>query len=379
MRRLIILPVVLFVWFFSVASSPEVTGAKVRINAKKYADAVKVLEGAMGKYPDDPELYYYLGLAYAGMAQWVKAGENFSKALTKDPSRKLRRNIEKSGDKYWISFVREASTLLDQKRFAEAIKKFRTANSINPDREESQANLGVALLEEARLLQSAENPQPDSAQVLIAEAVECFKRAKELDPENKQFTLNLSQAYLMAGKTEEAIELYEGYLEENPEDFEVMRQLVTVHMSNRDFESASQLYDQMLEDSGAELSLADYFNAGTCYYQLFFKFDKEENEEAKQKASEYLKKSAECYAEVYRQDPTDCEAGEQLYYIYITMEKWEDVIETIETMLSNGCERSYATLQNLGVAYMKTDQKQKAIEVFKEADSKKPKENEGSN
>ena len=44
MRKLIVALSLSVVWMFTVASSPVVTGAKVRIHAKKYEEAIKVLE-----------------------------------------------------------------------------------------------------------------------------------------------------------------------------------------------------------------------------------------------------------------------------------------------------------------------------------------------
>ena len=61
MRKLLILLALSCVWMFSVASSPVVTGAKVRINAKKYSEAIEVLEENKGKYLDDPELFLLSG------------------------------------------------------------------------------------------------------------------------------------------------------------------------------------------------------------------------------------------------------------------------------------------------------------------------------
>jgi hypothetical protein len=54
------------------------------------------------------------------------------------------------------------------------------------------------------------------------------------------------------------------------------------------------------------------------------------------------------------------------------------VIKTIETMLDNGCERSYITLSNLSVAYSNIGDTNKAGEIYREAQEKKPKE-EGQN
>ncbi len=378
MRRLWILIAISTVWIFTVASSPVVTGAKVRLKNSKYQQTVDVLEKNKGKYPDDPELFYYLARAYAGIASWAEAGENFSVALTKNPDKKLKKEIDKWRDHFWAQFFKDAGTLLDQKRYLESIGKFHTANTINPDREESQANLGVALLEQAQLYQSADPPKPDSARMFFDEAIERIKRAIELDPENNQFIKNLGQAYIIAGKEDEAIEVYEDYLAENPDDISAQKRLVTIYMGNRDFENAVNGFDALLEDAGAEISLADYFNAGSAYYQMYFKLSKLEDEGSKAKAQEMLEKSGECFAAVVEEDPTDCEAGEQLYYIYISLEDWNRVIETIETMLDNGCERDYTTLSNLSVAYTKIDDTTKAGEAYREAMKKKPKE-EGQN
>ena len=374
MRNFLILLAMSVIWMFTVASSPVVTGAKVRLNAKKYKETVDVLEANKAQFPDDPELFYFLARGYAGMAQWNNAGSNFSIALQKNPDRKLLKEIDKWRDYYWSQFIKDAASLLEQKRYLQAIDKFRTANLINPDRKESHANLGVALLEQAQIFESAQPPQPDSAQMFYDQAIESIKRSIELEPENEQFIKNLGQAYIMAGRYDDAIEVYEKYLEDYPEDIAAKKRLVTIYMNRQDFDKAIEMYDALFDDAGVEMSAADYFNAGTSYYQEYIKYHKSENEEEKAKAKAFLEKAGECFSFVYDDSPSDCEAGEQLYYIYINIEKWDEVVKTIESMLDNGCERSYITLSNLGVAYNKLGNQQKAIELFKEAQEKKPAE-----
>ena len=374
MRKLLFLLIMSCVWMLTVASSPVVTGAKVRLNAKKYLETIEVLEENKAKYPDDPELFYYLGRAYAGVAKWEFAGENFNKSLSLSPKRKLVKEIDKWRDFYWAQFVRDAQALLEQERYPAAINKFEIANLVNPERKESHANLGVAQLSQAQALQEAQPPQPDSARLYFDGAISSLQRAIELDPENEQFIKNLGQAYILADHMDEAIEIYETFLEENPFDVITKKRLVTIYMSMQDFENATRLYDELFEDSGAELGDADYFNAGSCYYQMWVantrgKTDEEKNTE---EVRHFLNRAAEAYEFVLDENPADCEAGEQLYYTHINLENWQQVIETIERMLANDCERSYITLSNLGVAYNKVGNQQKAIEVFKEAQEKKP-------
>lgn len=374
MRKLMILLTVSCVWMLSVASSPVVTGAKVRLGAKKYKETIKVLEQNKAKYPDDPELFYYLGRGYAGVAQWKSAGENFSKALTLNPKRKLVKEIDKWRDFYWAQFVRDAQALLDQERYPVSINKFKIANMVNPDRKESHANLGVAMLNQAQALQEAQPPQPDSARLYFDGAIESMQRAIELDPENEQFVKNLGQACELADRLDEAIEIYESFLEDNPFDITTMKRLVTIYMNMQDFASAAGIYEDLFEDAGAEMGGADYFNAGSCYYQMWIAEtkDKSDEEQDSVQATHYLSRAAEAYEFVLEDNPTDCEAGEQLYYTYINLDNWEQVIGTIVNMFDNGCERSYITLSNLGVAYNKTGNQKKAVEIFKEASEKKP-------
>jgi len=381
MRKILITLAVSSVWLLTVASTPVVTGAKVRIKASKFKEAVEVLEENKAKYPDDPELFYYLARAYAGIAQWKSAGDNFNLALDKNPDKKLRREIDKYRNFHWASFVKDATALLQQNRFAEAISKYRLANSINPDRKESYANLGIALLEQAQICESADPPLPDSAASLYEEAISSLKTALELDPEDEMFVKNLGHAYQISGDLEQAIEVYEEFLDNNPDDFDVQRRLVTIYMTASDYENASEIYSQWLDDAGLEIgvdiSMADVYNAGMCYYQLYIKLEKQEDDASRQQAQDYLIRSADCFSQVYEDNPTDCESGIQLYYIYITLEEWQRVVETIETMLDNGCPRDYAILMNLGVAYTKLDQKTKAIQIWKEAEGLK-KESEGT-
>jgi tetratricopeptide (TPR) repeat protein len=382
MRKLLITITILATWLVAAASTPVVTGAKIRISAKKFQEAVEVLEENKGKYPNDPELYYFLARAYAGIGQWVAAGDNFNLALQKSPDKKLKKEIDKYRNFHWTSFVKEASALLQRERYPEAIGKYRLANSINPDRKESHADLGVALLNQAQLYESAEPPQPDSAALFYDGAIQSFQTAIELDPEDQTYVKNLGYAYMAAGNEEDAIDIYEKFLEEYPDDFDMQRRLLSIYMSASNYEQASEIYTQWLDDAGLEIgtdiSMADLYNAGLCYYQLFFKLDKMEDEESKQRGVEMLTKAAECYSMVYEDTPTDCDAGTQLYYIYITLAEWQQSVETIGTMLDNGCPRDLVTLQNLGVGYMKLDNKVKAAEVFKELDELK-KQAEGSN
>ena len=379
MRRILILLTIISIWIVFVASSPVVTGAKVRMKSKKYEETVQVLEENKGKYPDDPELFYYLARAYAGIAQWADAGKNFSVALEKNPDRELRKEIDKYRDNYWAQFVKEATALLGQKRFTDAIGKFQIANIINPERKESYENLGIAYLEQAQIFQSAEPPKPDSANLYFDSSIESLKKAIELDPQDEQFQKNLGQAYIAAGKEGEAVEVFEQYLEKFPDDITAQKKLATIYMTRKEFPKAVDMYDGLLADAGVELSAADYFNAGTCYYQEYMKIFKAEDEATKKKAAELLGKAADAYTEVVAQDPTDCESGEQLYYICITQEKWQEVIKTIEMMLTNGCERSYVTLSNLSVAYTKINNMEKAKQLYEEAQAKKPNEGGKSN
>jgi tetratricopeptide (TPR) repeat protein len=374
MRKMIVVLSLAVVWMFTVASSPVVTGAKVRIKAKKFEEAIKVLEDSKGEYGNDPELFFYLGRAYAGTAKWADAGDNFSKALTLNPEKDLKKEIEKFRDFHWSSFVKEGSALLQQKRYDVAIDKYILANRINPDRKESWANLGVAQLESGRNLEEAQPPKPDSAKIMYDSSIESFKRALELDPSNETFTKNLAQAYTIAGKEDEAIAIYEKCIEDNPDDAASKARLVTLYMTRQNFESAAPIYESMLADAGAELGAADFFNAASCYYQLYTVLSKKEDQASKDKAIECLKKAADAYSRVLEETPNDCEAGTQLYYTYINLENWAKVVETIENMLKNGCPREYVVLQNLGVAYVKVGNKEKGVEVFKEAESIKPQE-----
>lgn len=379
MRKLVFILALSVVWMFTVASSPVVTGAKVRINAKKYEETIQLLEDNKAAYPDDPELFYYLGRAYAGTANWENAGENFAKALTLNPSRNLKREIEKYRDFYWTQFIKEGSALLQQKRYDVAIEKYVIGNKINPDRKESWANLGVSQLEHGRILEEADTPNPEAAKALYADAAESFKKAIELDPGNEAYVMNLAQTYLMAGREEDAIDLYEEILEADPDDYQVKSRLVTLYMTRQEFVNAARIYDSMLEDAGAELTADDHFNAASCYYQIYLENSKKEDQASKDLAEQSLQKAANAYEMVLKETPNDCEAATQLYYTYINMDKWDSVVATIETMFKTGCPREYVVLQNLGVAYVKVGNTEKAAATFKEAEALKPAEGTSSN
>ncbi|MEA2064535.1 MAG: DUF2225 domain-containing protein [Gemmatimonadota bacterium] len=370
MRKVLIMGALLSVWLVSVASTPVVTGAKVRINAKKYKEAIEVLEQNKAKYPDDPELFFYLAQAYVGVAQWVKAGENFTLALEKNPKKKLKKKIEKLRERSWASFVKDGLTLFQHERWPEAIAKYRMAIKIDPSEKRSYSDLGATFLNLARALESADSPNTDSIKICYEDAIESYKKAIELDPEDDKVIKSLGQTYMRAEKTDEAVELYEDFLDNNPEDLEVQRQLFGIYMSRSENDRALEIYEQWDEmglEVGEDISMADIYNAGSCYYRLFIDLEKKEDDASKEQAAESLKNSGECFAQVFEDDPTDCESGMQLYYIYIAQQDWENVVQAIETMLENDCTRDYATLTNLAVGYTKLGQSKKAAGIFKEA------------
>jgi predicted Zn-dependent protease len=201
-----------------------------------------ILQQAVKDNPDDPEVLQAVSRAFAARGKWAAAEPLLTRLLAHDPGNldlRLRRGEVRMQRADFPAAVEDlrpvvahdpahfearlylANSLLGDARIAEARTELLACRRLRPDRVEPLLGLVKCELERddaaaERLLAEAAAMAPDHPLVLqdVAEfqlrrrqidaAIQTLRRLVGVDPENKQAHLQLSQAYLAAGRPEEA-------------------------------------------------------------------------------------------------------------------------------------------------------------------------------
>ena len=158
------------------------------------AEAVLLYQEALQIKPDDEDLHYNLGIAYARQDMTDKALEHYSEALRLFPD--------------YVEVHNNLGNLLMRKgRLGEAVDHFRAAVKIMPDYASGHNNLGTALQQQGQL----------------DEATRQFEKAVALNPDYWEARYNLGQSYVRQGHTQKGKVELEKVLEARP-DFAPARQ-----------------------------------------------------------------------------------------------------------------------------------------------------------
>lgn len=179
----------------------------------------KAVEG-LAIQPQSTEGLNLLGLIYGNEKKYELSAGSFKKALRIAPhSTEIYNNL---GNVY----------LLEHK-FVDAEKQFRTVLTLSPSNSDARYNLGIALL----------------AQHRASEAILYFQGIK---PTNLGTQLNLVQAYLQAGETEEGLRTANLLSETSKSDLQLHFTLGVLLAANKQYTSGAR-----------ELEIADAMKPGT--------------------------------------------------------------------------------------------------------------------
>ncbi|HYG35601.1 MAG TPA: tetratricopeptide repeat protein [Clostridia bacterium] len=150
-------------------------------------DAIKLLQQALALKPDDENLHFDIGIAYAQTGSFTNAEHHYREAL-----RLLPDNPEAHNNL--------GNLMLRSGRFEEAEKHFKEALEQFPEYPQAHNNLGLVL----------------QRQNLTNEALACFQKAVEYDTNYWQGHYNLGKAYLMQNNQDQAITALQEAVRINP-------------------------------------------------------------------------------------------------------------------------------------------------------------------
>jgi tetratricopeptide (TPR) repeat protein len=167
-------------------------------------------------------MVFSLVLGARGYAMWFVGDEIFwTRTLERNPGS-------------WMAHFNLGSSLLDQKRYDEAVEQLNQAAALQPDYADIYLNLGIALDKlgrpasaeaEYRKAISLNPANPDSylnlgemlrRQGNITEAETVFRQGLKMAPENEALCIDLGGILFQGGRASEAVSLYQRAIDLNP-------------------------------------------------------------------------------------------------------------------------------------------------------------------
>jgi tetratricopeptide (TPR) repeat protein len=209
-----------------------------------YEQALKPLQEAMAKNPENPKVWFMAGQVYVGLGNFLSADSAFKKAQQLFPD--YSTDIDGEREVAWVEAFNAGLAHMDAKNPEEAIKQLELAELMYPHRPEAKMNLGALYAQknetekavkvfEAAIVSTngplkdklkpedaanwkryAEMANLNIAQILGAagveqfqaekfdEAIGSFSRAMKINPQSRDYLYNLAQSYYAkAGKIED--------------------------------------------------------------------------------------------------------------------------------------------------------------------------------
>ncbi len=338
---------------FMACQTKEVTSAKVYIQQDNWDKAIEQLEMAVNMYPTDAEAHFLLGQGMAEKRNWEKMNEMFDKSLAIAPT--FEAQIKNIIDKNYVNQLNAGVSKTKAGEYEAAIENYQTANLISPDRVEGYVNL------------AATYANIDSFET----AVVYFKKALEIQPDDKTIINNLALSYFELADWDGVIELLTGALETDPSDADFIANLAIAYQNKGEHEKAMDLYEKVVSENPDMIDLK--FNLANLYSNK----------------GEY-EKAIELYDEVIKNNPEDFDANSQVGQAYLIMagdlaSVLNDKIEAGEEVTPEQRDEVKAVnakaipylvkaseinpnvwqiWENLGIAYLRVDQREKAEECM---------------
>ncbi len=210
--------------------------ARTAVRQGELEKGEKILKEIEKEDPQNPRVYQSLGKIYQQRKEWLKAIEEFNKALELNP-----RDV--------VSYFQLSQSYYSLGMMDEAAEAAQATLSLRPNHLRS-------LLFLALYFRSRKN---------IKESLVYLEKAQQLYPSNKQVRLEYADALVMAEDYESAIEIYQQLLVEMPKNPQVYNKLGLVYFYLDDYAKAVEYLEK-------EVSLKEnadsYFLLGAAYGKL---------------------------------------------------------------------------------------------------------------
>jgi tetratricopeptide (TPR) repeat protein len=301
----------------SQAQSVNFTSVKELIEAKKFDDARKSLQGISNTHPDYVQVEYYLGKTAMGENKYEEASEHFLITTEKNP--------QNADYFYWLGraygqLALNAGMIKRGITIPKAREAFETAHTLAPKNQEVMAALIQLYLAVPEFLGGGSDKAFGMAKKLqivnrgdgflalaniymadenIDLAEKEYINAAKFEPNNVRYILALGTFYQNQKKYNEALNIYEAFLLKHPENMSVTYQFGKCSaLSGQKMEKGEELLNTYLKHKpiNNEPSLAG------AIMRLAMIYEKKGNKQEAKKM----------YETAFKSDPTLKEAKEAL-------------------------------------------------------------------
>ncbi len=287
----------------SCANNAALTSGKLYLGQENLEKAQEQLETAVQQVPENPEAHYLLGVVYGKKGMFEQMNTEFSSAVKLDPAKEPLvnrgdRRYWEGCEPLWIEWYNNGISMLNARKFDEALKYFDGATKIWPTKDKAFSQLGYVYSVLGR----------------NEEAIAAVKKSVELAPQDLQNQLNLAATYFNLSMYDDAITAYKRVTELDPQRADAWRFLGQAYEQQQKVPEAINAYEKAIGVVPNEKDL--YYNVGVLYAQ-----EKDFDE-----AIPNFRKAMEL-------DPNDIDATYNLALVYFNKEQYDDALPLLETVV----------------------------------------------
>ncbi|OQY27015.1 MAG: hypothetical protein B6244_11810 [Candidatus Cloacimonetes bacterium 4572_55] len=327
-------------FIFAGCESSYVRSARLYMQQQNPEKAIKILDEGAEKEPDNPKIWYELGVINGQQGNYEEMNRAFDKALSLDGS--LDSSVKGERLQYWDTHYRNGANLGNEEKFEEALDEFKITRVIDDQKAGTYFGLGwinsklgnheeaIPHLERAveldaedlnswhqllneyyvteknkKLVQASQKmiekfPEDISGFDFMARAHSALgndslgiiysEKVVEKNPEDGNLWFNLGGLYASAKKYPDAVRCYKKSVELLPEDYDAIYNLALVLKLDGKFDEALAVVEEMMQLRSDDPD--SYRMQGNIYRSIAEKYESEGNID---KANEYKAKTAGCF------------------------------------------------------------------------------------
>ncbi|MBI4722485.1 MAG: tetratricopeptide repeat protein [Candidatus Stahlbacteria bacterium] len=265
------------------------TAGKVYIQQEEYDKAAEQFNLQLKQTPNDPDAWWWLGMAYTYQKKYEDACQCMDKVAEIAPE---KQELKKQIPFLWSLYYSAGISAYQEKSWELAKNRFTQATRLEPDSFQTYMNLGLVYV----CLE-----QEDTAIVY-------YKKVIELDTNNIDAYRNLGIYYMKKKEYDEAQKYFNKVLGLKPKDADILYRIGIAYYLKEDYPNAEASFKRAIE---CDSTLEDaYFNLGATLVKQN-KYDE---------SIEVLKKTIEI-------KPNDVEALLHLGGTYLLTKKYDAAIE----------------------------------------------------
>jgi len=232
-----------------------------------YQSALNFAQQAIAQDARNPLPWLQAGKAYIGLHQFEAADSALKRAQELRPV--YQPEVEVIRENAWIDLYQEASPLLDENRYEDAVRLFESANLINPRRPELMVVAGQLYLQLGQPEQAITNLQRGLAVINSERINEVDSATAEGWREQAdEIPTLLAQAFISAQRYEEAVASLRPLVAADPTNVNYARSLASIYSSLGQMDSVTSVFARLEGAAGGSLSPGDYYVMGLTYLEM---------------------------------------------------------------------------------------------------------------